>query len=205
MKQWLSFIILLFCTACAPTQIVFQNSLAENSEDADERKRIEKFEQFLVDGMKWECVYDKHANYSLLYIQWGHFDIPIDQITTDSMFLAHLRTGPPISTGKRHFEDDYAVIYITDSTKQCKLSVEIFAKDNYSWFIGNKLDDVFVNTYYTENMEACFYIYEASLTNFFMIKNNQVFVFRYDYINGKGILYPFTEALTNPEIKRTLW
>ena len=142
MKQWLSFIILLFCTACAPTQIVFQNSLAENSEDADERKRIEKFEQFLVDGMKWECVYDKHANYSLLYIQWGHFDIPIDQITTDSMFLAHLRTGPPISTGKRHFEDDYAVIYITDSTKQCKLSVEIFAKDNYSWFIGNKLDDV---------------------------------------------------------------
>ena len=72
------------------------------------------------------------------------------------MFLAHLRTGPPISTGKRHFEDDYAVIYITDSTKQCKLSVEIFAKDNYSWFIGNKLDDVFVNTYYTENMEACF-------------------------------------------------
>ena len=152
-----------------------------------------------------ECVYDKHANYSLLYIQWGHFDIPIDQITTDSMFLAHLRTGPPISTGKRHFEDDYAVIYITDSTKQCKLSVEIFAKDNYSWFIGNKLDDVFVNTYYTENMEACFYIYEASLTNCFMIKNNQVFVFRYDYINGKGILYPFTEALTNPEIKRTLW
>ena len=67
MKQWLSFIILLFCTACAPTQIVFQNSLAENSEDADERKRIEKFEQFLVDGMKWECVYDKHANLKYKY------------------------------------------------------------------------------------------------------------------------------------------